>query len=97
MTKSEKAGKREDSKLGSVEDCLVKLIRLVANLCTEEKIVIGILKGQKSLLEDFMSGMIKAIERKSLQTSEEFLLNAISCATNLLFFDTPSNKLFSEE
>lgn len=75
----------------------MKLVRLLANLCTEEKIVIGVLKNEKSLLEDFMSNLIKAIERKNLETSEEFLLNAISCATNLLFFDTPNNKLFSDE
>lgn len=39
--------------------------------------------------------MISAIERKNIQQSEEFLLNAISCTTNLLFYDTPNKPLFS--
>lgn len=34
--------------------------------------------------------MVGAMERKKLQRSEEFILNAVSCATNLLFYDTPS-------
>ena len=31
--------KKEDTSLGSVEDSLVKLIRLLANICTEEKYI----------------------------------------------------------
>jgi hypothetical protein len=37
-----------------------------------------------------MEKMISALERKKLAQSEEFILNAVSCATNLLFFDTPN-------
>lgn len=31
--------KKEDTTLGSIEDSLVKLIRLLANICTEEKYI----------------------------------------------------------
>lgn len=33
--------------------------------------------------------MLEAINRKSIPESEEFIFNAISAATNLLFYDTP--------
>jgi len=41
--------------------------------------------------------MTRAISRKNLNENEEFLLNAISCATNLLFYDTPSFGLLDNE
>jgi len=39
-----------------------------------------------------MSKMIAAVKRKKIVKSEEFILNAVSCATNLLFYDTPNEK-----
>ena len=39
-----------------------------------------------------MSKMISALERKKITKSEEFILNTVSCATNLLFYDTPSKE-----
>jgi hypothetical protein len=35
--------------------------------------------------------MIATLERKKIAKSEEFILNAVSCATNLLFYDASSN------
>jgi hypothetical protein len=35
--------------------------------------------------------MISTLERKKIAKSEEFILNAVSCATNLLFYDASSN------
>ena len=76
---------------GNIEDTLVKMIRLVANICTDEQYVDAVMIGcGKDLLNDFMARMIAALERKRIQTSEEFILNAVSCATNMLFYDTPS-------
>ena len=43
----------------------------------------------QKLLNDFLNLMISSIERKTLEKSEEFILNAVSCATNLLFYDSP--------
>jgi hypothetical protein len=45
----------------------------------------------KEILYEFMARMINSIERKKIQQSEEFIINAISCATNLLFYDTPNS------
>ena len=39
-----------------------------------------------------MGKMIAALRRKKIQKSEEFILNAVSCATNLLFYDSPNEK-----
>ena len=59
----------------------------------------------QKLLNDYLSLMISAIERKTLEKSEEFILNAVSCATNLLFYDAPrregdpqsSGEIFGED
>jgi hypothetical protein len=53
----------------------------------------------KDLLREYMGKMIEAIKRKKLPKSEEFILNAVSCATNLLFYDMPAkpeNEIFLE-
>jgi hypothetical protein len=41
--------------------------------------------------------MLTAIQRKNVQDNEEFMFNAISCATNLLFYDTPNSLIFSQD
>jgi hypothetical protein len=46
----------------------------------------------KDLIRDYMTQMILAVERKKIAKSEEFILNAVSCATNLLFYDASSNE-----
>lgn len=74
----------------------MKLIRLVANLCTEGYITKQ-LQQNKELVQQFFDMMLSAIQRKNPQDNEEFLFNAISCATNLLFYDTPSSLLFTQE
>jgi len=38
-----------------------------------------------------MEKIMISIPKKSLQTSDEFVFNAISCATNILFYDIPAN------
>lgn len=45
-----------------------------------------------------MYKMIYSLERKKVNKSEEFILNSVSCATNLLFYDTPSkDDMFNDE
>lgn len=80
--------------MGSTEDTLVKLIRLVANICTDEQYIHTIVgdKEGKELINQYMTKMIAALKRKKIAKSEEFILNAVSCATNLLFYDTPNDK-----
>ena len=36
---------------------------------------------------------MKSIDKRTLDTSEEFILNAISCITNILFYDLPQKEL----
>ncbi len=87
-------GAKGSKDMGSTEDTLVKLIRLVANICTDEQYIHAILgeKQGKELLAQYMAKMVAAIRRKKIAKSEEFILNAVSCATNLLFYDTPNEK-----
>lgn len=89
----EEAGAEQQVSVGgNVEDTLVKLIRLVANICTDEQYIEAVIDGcGKDLLTQFMAKMVSALERKRVPNSEEFILNAVSCATNMLFFDTPSS------
>lgn len=94
-TEPGEAGTKGGSKdMGSTEDTLVKLIRLFANICTDEQYIHAILgeKKGKELLAQYMTKMVAAIRRKKIAKSEEFILNAVSCATNLLFYDTPNEK-----
>ena len=80
--------------MGNTEDTLVKLIRLVANICTDEQYVHTLIKAKdgKEILNRYMGKMVAALKRKKIAKSEEFILNAVSCATNLLFYDTPNEK-----
>jgi hypothetical protein len=77
----------------NIEDTLVKLIRLIANICTDEQYMQTVLSScGKDLIRDYMTHMISALERKKIAKSEEFILNAVSCSTNLLFYDASSNE-----
>jgi len=86
------SGSKRDEMGASIEDTLVKLIRLVANICTDELYVQTLLSGSgKDLIKEYMTKMIATLERKKINKSEEFILNAVSCATNLLFYDMTSS------
>ncbi|TNV74288.1 hypothetical protein FGO68_gene13245 [Halteria grandinella] len=81
-----------------VEDTLVKLIRLVANLSTEEQFIESITQsGEREMLNEFLTWMVSTLQRKKIGKSEEFILNSVSCATNLLFYDTPSKEVMFDE
>jgi len=40
---------------------------------------------------------VKAIDRRTIKNNEEFILNAISCITNILFYDVPHAQLLTTE
>lgn len=44
-----------------------------------------------------MNSLVKAIDKRTIDNNEEFILNAISCLTNILFYDIPSRELLSNE
>lgn len=65
----------------------------MANLCTDENFIQAVIGGcGKAKFREFMTLMISTLERKKLKESEEYILNTVSCATNLLFYDVPSSK-----
>lgn len=44
-----------------------------------------------------MNSLVKAIDKRTIDNNEEFILNAISCLTNILFYDIPSRELLSND
>lgn len=44
-----------------------------------------------------MNSLVKAIDKRTIDINEEFILNAISCLTNILFYDVPNRELLSNE
>lgn len=44
-------------------------------------------------MKSFVSKLVQAINKRTIEKNEEFILNAISCITNVLFYDIPSNQL----
>lgn len=46
------------------------------------------------LLSRFIGMVCEAVDRRNIEQNEEFILNAISCVTNILYYDTPQAPLF---
>ena len=44
-----------------------------------------------------MNSLVQAIDKRTIDNNEEFILNAISCLTNILFYDIPIRELLSNE
>lgn len=44
-----------------------------------------------------MSTLVKAIDKRTIDKNEEFILNAISCITNVLFYDIPNKELLTND
>ena len=79
---------------GHLEDALTKIIKLLANLSTEEEFALTAFKSMNSLLSKFISQVCEAVDRRNIVQNEEFILNAISAVTNILYYDTPQTPLF---
>ena len=94
-----KSKKYEEFNAGNIEDAITKIVKLVANLSTEETYA-----GQKlvradsvQMVQQFVSTLVKAIDKRTIDNNEEFILNAISCITNVLFYDIPSKELLNDD
>lgn len=76
---------------------MTKIIKLLANLSTEEEVALEAFCSMKELLSQFIEQVCEAVDRRSIEQNEEFILNAISCVTNILYYDTAQAALFSDE
>eukprot|EP00439_Symbiodinium_sp_Y106_P069083 s88_g11.t2 len=75
-----------------VEEVLVKLVRLLANIAISPDA--GATLAASSAVVDPLLDMLGA---KRISDSEDLVLNVVAAVTNLLFWDVPSNMLFQEE
>lgn len=75
-----------------VEEVLVKLVRLLANIAISASA--GSTLASSSAVVDPLLDMLGA---KRIGDSEELVLNVVAAVTNLLFYDVPSNLLFQED
>ena len=87
--KDVKTKKYEEFSSGNLEDAITKVVKLLANLSTEEQYAQKDLLNLRETNQDFISHLVKAIDKRTIDKNEEFILNAISCITNLLFYDVP--------
>ena len=76
---------------------MTKIVRLIANISTEEENTNQSLQSLKPELQSFITKTLDAMTRRTLEQNEEFILNAISCLTNILFYDTHTNAILSDE
>ena len=49
------------------------------------------------LLSKFIVQVCEAVDRRNIVQNEEFILNAISAITNILYYDTPQTPIFNIE
>jgi len=75
-----------------VEDVLTKIIRVIANIGISSSV--GATVAATSAL---VEPLLDILGCKKIQRSEELVLNAVGCATNLLFYDVPANLLYLPE
>ncbi|CAJ1400596.1 unnamed protein product [Effrenium voratum] len=80
------------SEIQEVEEVLVKLVRLLANIAISPSA--GSTLASSSAVVDPLLDMLGA---KRISESEELVLNVVAAITNLLFYDVPSNLLFQED
>ena len=72
-----------------VEELLTKLIRVVANVATEEVLFPLLIRDMRKDLQEFIQLVVRSLEMMTLEKNEEYILNSVSCLTNILFYDTP--------
>lgn len=80
----------------STDDALTKIVRLIANLLTEEKCK-KLLEINQKKIDRFFNSCFKSLEKKDLKTSEECILNIVASFTNFLFYDTNDFSIFQKE
>jgi hypothetical protein len=84
--------KGKASGTSEVEEVLVKLVRLLANIAISPSA--GAVLASSSAVVDPLLDMLGA---KRISESEELVLNVVSAVTNLLFYDVPSNIFMQED
>jgi len=94
-----KVNKYEEFNTGNLEDALTKVIKLLANLSTEETVaLVEFHKADtKQLLITFLKQLFSAVDRRTVENNEEFILNAISCTTNILYYDTAQKPILESD
>ena len=80
-----------------MEDALTKVIKLLANLSTEEEVADAAYRAMPELTSTLIEKICLATDKRSIERNEEFILNAISCVTNILYYDRASEPLISHE
>lgn len=70
-------------------------MKLLANLSTEEEYALKQFDNQE--LQGFTDNLVGAIDKRTIDKHEEFILNAISCITNILFYDVPSREILTND
>ena len=89
--------KYEEFSHGNLEDAVTKIIKLFANLATEEEVASQEFQTHKEPLGEFVKELSMAVSKSSLEQNEEFILNAVSCITNILYYDTASSPILTPE
>ena len=95
VPKDAKAKKYEEFSAGNIEDAITKIIKLLANLATEEEFAHASLVGEGT--QELIGQLIQAVDKRTIDSNEEFILNAISCTTNLLFYDLPHRPILNDD
>lgn len=76
---------------------MTKIIKLFANLATEEEVTNAEFQKHKVPLSEFVLELSIAVSKSSLADNEEFILNAVSCITNILYYDTAQSPILTPE
>ena len=66
-------------------------------MITEEEIAYKSLVKCSDNIKIFIDKLLVAIKKRNIEQHEEFILNAISALTNLLFYDVPHYELLNNE
>lgn len=96
-SKGDLPSRYEEFTQGNLEDAVQKLIKLFANLATEEETAMTEFQRLKQPLGQFVVELSSAITKCNIDQNEEFILNAVSCITNILYYDTAQSPLFEPE
>ena len=81
-----------------MEDALTKVLKLLANLSTEEEVAEAAFRAMPDITRhNLIDKICGAIDRRSIERNEEFILNAVSCVTNILYYDTATEPLINHE
>ena len=76
---------------------MTKIIKLLANLSIEESVAYDEFHQMQALVNKFIGALCDAVNRRTIEENEEFVLNAVSCITNILYYDTAQKPLLTPE